>query len=124
MSEKGESAGFARSGSDELLSLAAENLKKSIEYAVSQLGAKKVRGEMKLRWSRSLTKQVEALVKVAEALNETSSKSAVDVDFASYLSGVQTRVPRRYVSKRLDRIVRRTQSGGSSGYVSRRVRRV
>ena len=124
MSDEGESAGFARFSSDELLSLAAENLKKSIEYAVSQLGAKKVRGEMKLCWSRSLTKQVEALVKVAEALNETGSKSAVDVDFASYLSGLQTRVPRRYVTKGFSRIVRRTQSGGSSGYVSRRVRRV
>ena len=47
-----------------------------------------------------------------------------DVDFASYLSGLQTRVPRRYVTRSLSRIVRRMQSGGSSGYVSRRVRRV
>jgi len=41
MSDEGESAGFARFGSDELLSLAAENLKKSIEYAVRQLEAKR-----------------------------------------------------------------------------------
>jgi len=46
------------------LLLAAENLKKSIEFTVRQLNARKVRGEMKLRWSRSLVRQVEALVKV------------------------------------------------------------
>jgi len=90
--------------------LAAENLKRSIEHAVRQLGAKKVKGEMKLRWSRSLTRQVEALVKVAEALNKMGSKSAVDVDLASYLSVLETRVPRRFATKKFTRIVEKMRA--------------
>ena len=95
--------------SEELLLMAAENLKKSIEHAVRQLEARKVRGEMKLRWSRSLTRQVEALVKVAEALNKIGSKSAVDWDLASYLSGLGARVPKKFVSRRLAYAVRRSE---------------
>jgi hypothetical protein len=92
-----------------LLLMAAENLKRSIEFTVRQLNAKKVRGEMKLKWSRSLTRQVEALVKVAEALDKIGSKSAVEVDLATYLSAVESRVPRRYVTKKFARIARRMQ---------------
>ena len=121
MAEGGESGGFGRSGSEELLLMAAENLKKSIEHAVRQLEAKKVRGEMKLRWSRSLTRQVEALVKVAEALNKIGSKSVVEMDLASYLSGLQARVPERFVTRKFSRIVRRTQVSWS-GYALQRVR--
>ena len=120
MVEGGESGGFGRSGSEELLLMAAENLKKSIEHAVRQLEAKKVRGEMKLRWSRSLTRQVEALVKVAEALNKIGSKSAADMDLASYLSGLHMRVPQRFVTKEFSRVVRRVQVNWS-GHVHGRV---
>ena len=90
--------------------MAADNLRKSIEHSVRQLGARKVRGEMKLRWSRSLTRQVEALVKVAEALNKIGGKSAADLDLSSYLSGLETRVPERFVSRRLAHAVRRSES--------------
>ena len=93
-------------GSEELLLMAAENLKRSIEFAVRKLDARKVRGEVKLRWSRSLTRQVEALVKVAEALNKIGSKSAVDMDMATYLSGLESKVPTRFVTKKFVRIVR------------------
>ena len=108
MVEGGE-AGVEGFGSEELLLMAAENLKRSIEHAVRQLEARKVRGEMKLRWSRSLTRQVEALVKVAEALNKIGSKSAVDVDLASYLSGLEARVPRRFASRKFVKIVGKTR---------------
>lgn len=108
MVEGGE-AGVEGFGSEELLLMAAENLKKSIEHAVRQLGARKVRGEMKLRWSRSLTRQVEALVKVAEALDKIGSRSAADMDLASYLSVIEARVPRRFVTKKFSRIVDRTR---------------
>jgi len=102
VAEAGKVEGLSSEG---LLLMAAENLKKSIEYSVGQLGARKVRGEMKLRWSRSLTRQVEALVKVAEALSKMGSKSAADIDLASYLSSLETRVPRRFVSSKFTRIV-------------------
>ena len=87
--------------------MAAENLKRSIELTVRQLNARKVRGEMKLRWSRSLTRQVEALVKVAEALSKIGSKSAVEADLATYLSDLQSRVPVRYVTVKFARIAGR-----------------
>lgn len=106
--------------SEKLLLMAADNLKKSIEHAVRQLEARKVRGEMKLRWSRSLTRQVEALVKVAEALNKIGSKSAADLDLASYLSGLEIRVPERFVSKKFARIVSRV-SVRDFRYAHRRV---
>ena len=109
MMVEGGEAGVEGFGSEELLLMAAENLKKSIEHAVRQLGARKVRGEMKLRWSRSLTRQVEALVKVAEALDKIGSRSAADMDLASYLSVIEARVPRRFVTKKFSRIVDRTR---------------
>jgi len=79
--------------SDGLLLMATENLKKGIEYAVNQIRSKKVRPDTKLRWMRSLTRQVEALVKVAEALNNIESKSASDIDLATYLSSLEKKIP-------------------------------
>jgi len=93
--------------SEELLMMAAENLKKSIEHSVRQLGARKVRVEMKLRWSRSLTRQVEALVKVAEALNKIGSKSAEEIDLASYLSVLETRIPKNLTTKKISKMFRK-----------------
>jgi len=113
MAESSQVKGVERFGSEGLLLMAAENLKKSIEHAVRQLEAKKVGGEMKLRWSRSLTRQVEALVKVAEALNKIGSKSAADLDLASYLSGLETRVPRRFVTRKFTLMVSRTRASWS-----------
>jgi len=120
MSEGNQVSGAKRFGSEELLLMAAENLKKSIEHAVRQLEAKKVRGEMKLRWSRSLTRQVEALVKVAEALSKIGSKSAVDLDLASYLSVLETRVPRRFATRKFTTMVQRTRVSWSR-YAHRRI---
>jgi len=96
-------------GSEELLLMAAENLKRSIELTVRQLEARKVRSEMKLRWSRSLTRQIQALVIVAEALNKIGSKTTADLDLASYLSAVESRVPRTYSSRRLALFVSKTR---------------
>jgi len=121
MVEHVELDGVERFGSEELLLMAAENLKKSIDHAVRQLGSKRVTSEMKLRWSRSLTRQVEALVKVAEALNKIGSKSAADMDLASYLSGLETRVPRRFATQKFSRIVRRTRVSWSQ-YALRKVK--
>jgi len=116
---KGEEAGdVERVSSEKLLVMSAENLKKSIEYAVRQLTAKKVGSEVKLRWSRSLTQQVEALVKVAEALHKIGSKSATDMDLASYLSVLETKVPRRFVTKKFSGIVRRSRVSWSSHCLS------
>lgn len=95
--------------SEKLLLMAAGNLKRSIELTVRQLEAKKVRSEMKLRWSRSLTRQVQALVIVAEALNKIGSRSAPDLDLASYLSAVESRVPRTYSSRRFALVVSKTR---------------
>ena len=94
-----------------LLLLAAEHLRRSIEVAVRQLNARKVRGEMKLKWSRALTGQVEALVKIAQALSRIEGESGVGMDLATFLSDVERKVPRRYVSRRLARAVRAVCSG-------------
>jgi len=108
--EADEAGEVKPSGSEELLLMAAENLKRSIEFAVRKLDARKVHGEVKLRWSRSLTRQVEALVKVAEALNKIGGKSVVDVDMATYLSGLESKVPTRFVTKKFVRIVRKMRA--------------
>lgn len=97
-------------GSEELLLMAAENLKRSIEFAVGQLRAKKVSGEVKLRWSRSLARQVEALVKVAEALDKIGSNSGAEMDLASYLSGVEKRVPKALVTRKFEKVVGKTRA--------------
>jgi len=57
--------------------MAAESLKGSIEFTVRQLKAEKVKGEMKIKWSRALVRQVEALIKVVEALKKLSGKLRV-----------------------------------------------
>jgi len=75
-----------------LLLMSADNLKKGIEYAVSQLHVRKVRGQMKLRWMRSLTRQVEALVKVVQALSNIGSKSGANIDLATFLSSVEKEI--------------------------------
>jgi hypothetical protein len=91
------------------LLLAAENLKRSIEFTVGQLNARKVRGEMKLRWSRSLVRQVEALVKVVEALNKVGGKAETELDLAM----IESKVPKRFVGKEFAGIVRRVQARAS-----------
>jgi hypothetical protein len=96
-----------------LLLLAAENLKRSIEFTVGQLNARKVRGEMKLRWSRSLVRQVEALVKVVEALNKVGGKGGAELDLASYLAMIESKVPKRFVCREFAGIVRRVQTRAS-----------
>jgi len=96
-----------------LLLMAAENLKRSIEFTIGQLNARKVRSEMKLRWSRSLVRQVEALVKVVEALNKVGGKSGVELDLASYLAGLESKIPKRFVSREFTGIVRKTQARAS-----------
>ncbi len=45
--------------SEELLSMAAENMKGNIKHPLRQLKARKVRGEVKLRSSRVLIRDVE-----------------------------------------------------------------
>ena len=77
MVDGGEVEDARPGGSKGFLLMAAENLRRSIEFSVGQLRAKKVRGEVKLRWSRSLARQVEALVKVAEALNRIGASLLV-----------------------------------------------
>ena len=97
---------------EELLKLAADSLKKSIDFAVRQMNARKVRGEAKLRWSRTLTKQVEALVKVAEAQEKLKGKSGADLDLSSYLSVVKEKLPREYTTRKFVKIVDRARAGG------------
>jgi len=92
---------------------ATANLKKGIEYAVHQIRSKRVNPETKLRWMRNLTRQVEALVKVTEALNKIDSKSAADTDLASYLSGLETKIPRKLATKKFVRLVEKTRLGWS-----------
>lgn len=101
-----------RFDSERLLLLAADILKRSIAFSVGQLDARKVRGEMKLRWSRSLTRQVGALVEVAEALNRIRGGSVENVDLASYLSDLEQRVPSGFANRKLSRIARRYRMNG------------
>lgn len=107
MDEKSEAQELSGVG---LLLMAAESLKRSIEFTIRQLKAKKVKGEMKLRWSRALVRQVEALVKVVEALNRVGGKSGVELDLASYLAGLESQIPKRFVSREFTGIVRRVQA--------------
>jgi hypothetical protein len=47
-----------------------------------------------------LARQVEALVKVAEALNRIGGKSAADyMDLASFLSQLDSKVPKRFAKR-------------------------
>jgi len=97
----------------DLLLAAADSIKKSMDYAVSQLNARKVRGEVKLRWSRSLTKQAEALVKIAESLENLQAGSKAEIDLASFLSEVERKVPRECITRRFSSTVRKVRLSGS-----------
>jgi len=79
--------------SDEPLLIAVENLKKGMKFTMSQLNSRRVLPEKKLRWLKALTRQVEALVNVVEALHNIGSKSASDVDLASFLSSLEKEFP-------------------------------
>lgn len=79
-------------GAERFLLKSAEHLQKGIEYAVRQLNSRKISDERKMRWIRSLTRQIEALVKVIEALHNIGSKSGSGIDLATYLSSVKERV--------------------------------
>jgi len=81
-----------RAGSEGFLLKSAEHLQKGIDYTVRQLNSRKISDERKMRWIRSLTRQIEALVKVVEALNNMGSKSAGSIDLATYLSSVEEKV--------------------------------
>ena len=78
---------------DEPLLVAVENLKKGMKFTMSQLNSRRVPPEKKLRWLKALTRQVEALVNVIEALHNIGSKSAEDVDLAAFLSSLEKEFP-------------------------------
>ena len=81
--------------SDEPLLIAVENLKKGMKFTMSQLNSRRVLPEKKLRWLKALTRQVEALVNVIEALHNIGSKSAADVDLATFLSSLEKEFPKK-----------------------------
>ena len=107
--------------SEDLLLLAADAIHKSIEQALRQLNARRVRSEMKLRWSRSLIQQVEGLIKVADALDKLGSKSSANLDLSSYLSAVQEKVPKQFESRRLKKILRKYSTSGLTHVTRRRI---
>lgn len=107
--------------SEDLLLLAADAIRKSIEQILRQLRARRVRSEMKLRWSRSLIQQIEGLIKVAEALDRLGSKSSADLDLSSYLSVVQAKVPKEFESRRLNRVFHRYHTRGLEHASRRRI---
>ena len=84
-------AGLGKAGAERFLLKSAEHLQKGIDYAVKQLASRKISEERKMRWIRALTRQIEALVKVVEALNNIGSNAGV-LDLASYLSSIRERV--------------------------------
>jgi len=118
-----------RAGAEGFLLRSTEHLQKGIEYAVKQLNSRKISDERKMRWIRSLTRQIEALVKVVEALNNIGSLSASEIDLAKYLSSVKERVEVPVREARtthgevleFDSVVRQASlSDGSVGPVGRR----
>jgi len=80
--------------SDEPLLIAVDNLKTGMMFTMSQLNSRRVLPEKKLRWLKALTRQVEALVNVVEALHNIGSKSASDVDLATFLSSLERKLPK------------------------------
>ena len=78
---------------DELLFTAIENLKKGMMFTMSQLNSRRVLPEKKLRWLKALTRQIEALVNVVEALHNIGSKSASGLDLATFLSSLEKELP-------------------------------
>ena len=101
---------LGKAGAERFLLKSAEHLQKGIDYAVRQLGSRKISEERKMRWIRALTRQIEALVKVVEALNNIGSNAGV-LDLASYLSSIRDKVevPVEQVS------VSESEGGGSVG---------
>lgn len=87
---------------DELLLTAIDNLKKGMMFTMSQLNSKRVPPEKKLRWLKALTRQVEAIVNVIEALHNIGSKSASDADLASFLSSLAKEFPTEAQTPSLD----------------------
>ena len=86
---------------DEPLLVAVENLKTGMRFTMSQLTSRRVLPEKKLRWLKALTRQVEALVNVVEALHNIGSKSASDGDLASFLCSLQEKLPKELQSQSL-----------------------
>jgi len=107
--------------SDEPLLIAVENLKKGMKFTMSQLNSRRVLPEKKLRWLKALTRQVEALVNVIEALHNIGSKSASDADLATFLSSLAKEFPTQPQTPSLDsaasecRAAMRQASIGMSG---------
>ena len=83
---------------DEPLLVAVENLKTGMRFTMSQLTSRRVLPEKKLRWLKALTRQVEALVNVVEALHNIGSKSASDSDLASFLCSLDSKLPKELKS--------------------------
>jgi hypothetical protein len=83
--------GLGKAGAERFLLKSAEHLQKGIDYAVRQLSSRKISEERKMRWIRALTRQIEALVRVVEALNNVGS-NAGGFDLASYLSSIREKV--------------------------------
>ena len=108
-------------GAERFLLKSAEHLQKGIEYAVKQLNSRKISDERKMRWIRSLTRQIEALVKVVEALHNIGSKSAGSINLATFLSSVAKELPTDAQTPSMDsatsecRTAMRRASTGMSG---------
>jgi hypothetical protein len=108
-------------GAERFLLKSAEHLQKGIEYAVRQLNSRKISDERKMRWIRSLTRQIEALVKVVEALHNIGSKSAGSINLATFLSSVAKELPMDAQTPSMDsatsecRTAMRRASPGMSG---------
>jgi hypothetical protein len=85
------SGGLGKADAERFLLRSAEHLQEGIDYAAKLLGSRKVREERKMRWIRALTRQIEALVKVVEALNNIRS-NAGGLDLASYLSSIRDKI--------------------------------
>jgi hypothetical protein len=79
---------------DEPLLVAVDNLKVGMTFTMGQLTSRRVLPEKKLRWLKALTRQVEALVNVIEALHNIGSKSASDGDLASFLCSLDSKLPK------------------------------
>jgi hypothetical protein len=84
---------------DEPLLIAVDNLKIGMRFTMSQLTSRRVLPEKKLRWLKALTRQVEALVNVVEALHNIGSKSASDSDLASFLCSLDSKLPKELRSE-------------------------
>ena len=100
--------------SDEPLLVAVENLKTGMRFTMSQLTSRRVLPERKLRWLKALTRQVEALVNVVEALHNIGSKSASDSDLASFLCSLDSKLPKE---------LRSVSSGSVAGECRTAIRR-